>query len=342
MSSIGTIGSRPTRIAAPNGPAGVPRGAAAALESVSPEGGEAEEGSESEGRVGKSGMRRAMQGCSADCTRPCAASHRLGDAGKRIGVPDHETSRFRRLAVGSAVMRVRAKGPRRRRDDTIARHNGFMEPQRLDIAFVSDVACPWCAIGLASLDRALARLDGEIATTVRVEPFELNPDMGPQGVETVPYLARKYGRTPEQIAQAQAMIRERGAAVGFTFGDRKHVWNTFNAHRMLHWAGLEGRALELKRALLRAYHGEGRDPGAADVLVDLAASVGLDPARAKAIAEGDEFAQEVRERERLWIERGVGGVPLVVMNGKYGIEGAQPPENYEQALRQIARSEGDR
>ncbi|HET9652315.1 MAG TPA: DsbA family oxidoreductase [Usitatibacter sp.] len=213
-----------------------------------------------------------------------------------------------------------------------------MERPHLDIAFVSDVACPWCAIGLASLEQALARIDGEAEATVRPEPFELNPDMGAEGVETVPYLARKYGRTPEQIAQTQAMIRDRGAQVGFTFGDRKHVWNTFNAHRMLHWAGLEGHALELKRALLRAYHGEGRNPGATDVLVELAAAVGLDAKRAKSILESDEFASEVRERERHWLQMGVSGVPFVVVNGKYAIEGAQPPEAFEQALRQIARS----
>lgn len=213
-----------------------------------------------------------------------------------------------------------------------------MEPNRLDIAFVSDVACPWCAIGLASLDRALANLRDEVDATVHVEPFELNPDLPAEGAEVVPYLARKYGRTPEQVAQTQARIRERGAAVGFSFGTRKHVWNTFDAHRMLHWAGLEGRALELKRALLRAYHGEGRNPGAPDVLVELAAAVGLDPARAKAIVEGDEFAAQVRERERHWLQSGVGGVPFVVVNGKYAIEGAQPPEAFEQAFRQIANS----
>lgn len=213
-----------------------------------------------------------------------------------------------------------------------------MERHRLDIAFVSDVACPWCAIGLASLEQALARLRGEVETTFRVEPFELNPDMGPEGAEVVPYLARKYGRTPEQVAQTQARIRERGAAVGFTFGERKHVWNTFDAHRMLQWAGLEGRALELERALLRAYHGEGRNPGAKDVLVELAGAVGLDAARAKSILEGREFEAEVRERERYWLQRGVGGVPHVVVNDSYAIEGAQPPEAFEQALRQIALS----
>jgi predicted DsbA family dithiol-disulfide isomerase len=213
-----------------------------------------------------------------------------------------------------------------------------MDRPRLDIAFVSDVACPWCAIGLASLDQGLARLGGEVEATLHVEPFELNPDMGPEGAEVVPYLTRKYGRTPEQIAQVQARIRERGAAVGIRFGTRSHVWNTFDAHRVLHWAGLEGRAVELKRALLRAYHGEGRNPGAADVLVELAGAVGLDAARAKLIVEGGEFASAVRQRQRYWRQRGVAGVPHVVVNDSYVIEGAQPPEAFEEAFRQIALS----
>ena len=212
-----------------------------------------------------------------------------------------------------------------------------MERKSLDIAFVSDVACPWCAIGLASFEQALARLGNEVAVKLHFEPFELNPDMPPEGAETVAYLMRKYGRTPEQVREAQARIRARGAAVGFAFGERKHVWNTFDAHRMLHWAGLEGRGLELKRALLKAYHGEGRNPGAADVLVELAGAVGLDASRAREIVGGDEFAPGVRERERHWREQGVSAVPTVVVDGRYVIEGAQPPEAFEQALRQAAR-----
>jgi len=211
-----------------------------------------------------------------------------------------------------------------------------MERPRLDIAFVSDVACPWCAIGLASLEKALGRLGAEVEATFHPEPFELNPDMGPDGAEVVPYLTRKYGRTPEQIAEVQKRIRERGADVGFAFGPRNHVWNTFNAHRVLHWAGLEGRGLELKRALLKAYHGEGRNPGAPDVLVEAAAAVGLDAARAKSIVESGEFAAEVREKERFWMQQGVSGVPFVVVNDAYAIEGAQPPEVFEEALREIA------
>ena len=212
-----------------------------------------------------------------------------------------------------------------------------MSKPRLDITFVSDVACPWCAIGLASIDKALDGLGNEIDADIRVEPFELNPDMGPDGAEVVPYLTRKYGRTPEQIAEAQARIRQRGAEAGFTFGPRNHVWNTFDAHRMLHWAQLEGKGAELKRELLRAYHGEGRNPASPDVLLESAMAVGLDRERAKAIIEGNEFAKEVRERERYWQQQGVSGVPFVVINDKYAIEGAQPPEAFEQAFRQISQ-----
>ncbi len=211
-----------------------------------------------------------------------------------------------------------------------------MARESLDLAFVSDVACPWCAIGLASLTLALSRLDGEVATRLRFEPFELNPDMGPAGEEVVPYLGRKYGRTPEQVAEVQARIRARGEEVGFAFTTRLHVWNTFAAHRVLHWAALEGRATELKRALLRAYHGEGRNPGAPQVLAELAGAAGLDAARARAIAEGDEFTAEVRERERLWLSRGVSAVPTLVVDEHYVVEGAQTPEAYARALRQIA------
>jgi len=221
-------------------------------------------------------------------------------------------------------------------DYPLAMTHAPMTAPPLDIAFVSDVACPWCAIGLASLDQALESLNGDVEATVRIEPFELNPDMPAEGAEIVKYLGRKYGRTPEQIAQVQAMIRERGAAVGFDFGPRTHVWNTFDAHRLLHWAGLEGRAVELKRALLRAYHGEGRNPSAPDVLVELAGAVGLDPARAKSIVESEEFARDVRSKERHWLELGVGGVPFVLLDNKYAIEGAQSTDTFAQALREVA------
>jgi predicted DsbA family dithiol-disulfide isomerase len=143
----------------------------------------------------------------------------------------------------------------------------------------------------------------------------------------------------EQLAVNRKRIAERGAAVGFTFGERKHVWNTFDAHRLLHWAGVEGPAGSqhaLKQALLKAYHGDGRNPGAHDVLLELAVAVGLDGMRAAAVLASAEFADEVREAERFWQEAGIDAVPAVVINRRHLISGGQPPEVFAQALRKIA------
>ncbi|MCW5609315.1 MAG: DsbA family oxidoreductase [Rubrivivax sp.] len=207
------------------------------------------------------------------------------------------------------------------------------------IDFVSDIACPWCAIGLNSLEIALARLGDQVPVELHLQPFELNPALPPEGDDTVAYLSRKYGIGPEQIARNQAAIRERGAAVGFAFGERARVWNTFDAHRLLAFAvaeGPPGAARALKHALLRAYHGEGRNPGAPEVLRELAVQAGLDVARAEAVIAGDAYAEQVREAERRWQQLGIHSVPSVVIDGRHLIQGGQPPEVFEQALRQIA------
>ena len=206
----------------------------------------------------------------------------------------------------------------------------------MKIDFVSDVACPWCAVGLNALERALERIGDDIPVELHFEPFELNPTLAPEGADAAEYLRAKYGLSPEQLAKNRANIRDRGAAVGFAFGELEHVWNTFDAHRLLYWAGLQGKQRELKHALLRAYHGEGRNPGAHDVLVELAGEVGLDTERAKAILASDEYTAEVRERERHWQQLGINSVPAVIINDRHLISGGQPPEVFEQALRQIA------
>jgi predicted DsbA family dithiol-disulfide isomerase len=206
----------------------------------------------------------------------------------------------------------------------------------MKIDFVSDVACPWCAVGLHALERALESIGDDIDVELHFQPFELNPTLPAEGEDTVQYLARKYGISPEQIARNQAAIRERGAAVGFTFGDRKRVWNTFDAHRLLCWAETAGHQRELKHALLKAYHTEGRNPGAHDVLLALAGEVGLDVEAAREVLAGDAYADEVRERERFWQQAGISGVPAVIVNQRHLIQGGQPPEVFEQALRQIA------
>ncbi|NUO85312.1 MAG: DsbA family oxidoreductase [Cupriavidus sp.] len=209
-------------------------------------------------------------------------------------------------------------------------------PQPLKIDFVSDIACPWCAIGLSSLQLALERVGDAVDAEIVVHPFELNPGMRPEGEAIVDYLGRKYGRTPAQIAETQAMIRERGAAVGFAFGPRTHVYNTFDAHRLLHWAGLEGKQLPLKQALLRAYHAEGKDPSNHEVLVDAARSVGLDAAAARKVLAGDDYADAVRAEIGEYQRMGIQSVPSIIFNDRYLVTGGQPVEAFEQAIREIA------
>ncbi|MFO1285654.1 MAG: DsbA family oxidoreductase [Rubrivivax sp.] len=206
----------------------------------------------------------------------------------------------------------------------------------LRIDFVSDVACPWCAIGLHSLAEAARRVAPDIEIEWHFQPFELNPDMPPEGADTVAYRGAKDGLDEAQIRVNQDRIRERGAAVGFTFGERPHVWNTFDAHRLLMWAGEEGKQRELKTALLQAYHGEARNPGSREVLLDLAARVDLDATRAAQILDGDEYASEVRAAEQQWQQAGIHAVPAIVVDRRHLIEGAQTPEVFERALRQIA------
>jgi predicted DsbA family dithiol-disulfide isomerase len=206
----------------------------------------------------------------------------------------------------------------------------------MKIDFVSDVACPWCAVGLNSLELALSRLDGVVSAELHFQPFELNPSMPPEGEDAIEHLARKYGATREQLAATRQTLRERGASVGFEFGDRTRVWNTFDAHRLLHWAGLQGRQRELKHALLRAYHTRGENPGAPEVLLRCAAEAGLDAEQAREVVDSGRYADDVRKQESYYQRMGIQSVPSVIIDDRHLIAGGQPPEVFEQALRQIA------
>jgi predicted DsbA family dithiol-disulfide isomerase len=208
----------------------------------------------------------------------------------------------------------------------------------IKIDFVSDVSCPWCAIGLQSLQTALQRLEGELAPSLTFQPFELNPQMVAEGEDITEHLNKKYGSTPEQAAAARENIRARGEALGFTFNmdKRGRIYNTFNAHRLLHWAEAEGKQMALKRALLAAYFTDGENPSDTALLVRVAGSVGLDAARAQAILDSDEFAEEVRAQEHFYQQAGINSVPAIILNDQHLISGGQPPEVFEQALRQIA------
>jgi predicted DsbA family dithiol-disulfide isomerase len=211
-------------------------------------------------------------------------------------------------------------------------------PIRLRIDFVSDVVCPWCAIGLASLEQALSRTRGVVEADLHVQPFELNPQLGAGGEDAVAHLRTKYGMTEAQVIANQEAIRQRGAALGFTFDmeRRRRIYNTFDAHRLLHWAELEGRARELKHALLRAYFTEGRDVSDHATLVDIAAAVGLPAERARDILAAGTYAEEVRTVEQFFLRQGIQGVPAIIIDRRHLVSGGQPVEVFEQALRQIA------
>jgi len=206
----------------------------------------------------------------------------------------------------------------------------------LKIDFVSDVSCPWCVVGLRALNEALAGLGDEVRAQIHFQPFELNPNMPAEGQDLGEHIFEKYGRTPEQSRDSREMIRQRGAELGFTFnqGDRR-IYNTFDAHRLLHWAELEGKQQALKEALFAAYFTDLQDPSDHKVLADVAQKVGLDRVRAQAILDSGEYAAEVRQQEQLWISRGVSSVPTIVFNEKYAVSGGQPVEAFASAIRQI-------
>lgn len=212
-------------------------------------------------------------------------------------------------------------------------------PLRID--FVSDISCPWCAVGLSALNQALSHLKDEVSAELHFQPFELNPQMGAGGQDIAEHLTQKYGSTPAQQAQMRDTIRQLGAEVGFEFNPdgRGRVYNTFDAHRLLHWAGEfhPEQQAALKMALLNACHRDRQPMESHDVLLSAVAEAGLDIQRADAILGSDEFADDVREREAFFTRSGIQSVPAVIINQRHLISGGQPVAVFEQALREIAQ-----
>lgn len=216
---------------------------------------------------------------------------------------------------------------------------------RLSIDFISDVVCPWCVIGLGGLDEALRQLDGQVEADIRFHPFELNPDMPPEGEDIAGHVARKYGATPEQSAGSRNMIRARAADVGFTIngGPDSRIWNTFDAHRLLHWAGLAGAAEQraLKMALFTAHFTDGRNVSDHGVLLEAVEAAGLDADDAAAVLGSDRYGEAVRIAEATWRQNGIGAVPTLIIDGRYIISGGQTGEVFAKALGRIAKEAGD-
>lgn len=207
------------------------------------------------------------------------------------------------------------------------------------IDFVSDIACPWCAVGLHSLEMALSRLDGRLPVDLHFQPFELHPDMDAAGVDGAAFIRKKYDMTEQQLTESRAHLYQRGASVGFEFGGEHRIWNTFDAHRLLYWAGLQSDGTaqrKLKHALLELYHKHGGNPGERPLLCKLATQAGLDAEEAKQMLDSGQYEEEVRAAEKSWQQAGIQSVPAIVINGRHLISGGQPPEVFEQALLQFA------
>jgi predicted DsbA family dithiol-disulfide isomerase len=214
--------------------------------------------------------------------------------------------------------------------------------QHLKIDFVSDVACPWCVIGLRGLEQALANTADAVEADITFQPFELNPNMPAGGQNLGEHITEKYGSTAEQSAASRAMIESRGAEVGFTFNmsEESRIYNTFDAHRLLHWAETVGRQRELNHSLFKANFTDGANMSDHGVLVDAAVATGLDGDVAREVLASGRYTEAVRDAQQEWISRGIRSVPAIVINGTWLISGGQPAGAFEQALRGIAAELG--
>ncbi len=222
-------------------------------------------------------------------------------------------------------------------------------PKKLTIDIYSDVMCPWCIIGYSQLQQGLADLKGEIEAEVRWLPFELNPDMPPEGEESVAHIARKYGRTLEQAAAGREQMLAAGERAGYDFGysgpapaPAAMLRNTFAAHKLLKWALIEHGAEvqnRLKLALFDAHFQQRRDVSDAQVLTELAAAQGLDPVGARAALDDETLGRIVKQEEAQAYDMNISGVPAMIVQGKYMIPGAQEPEVYVNTLRRVVERE---
>ncbi len=204
---------------------------------------------------------------------------------------------------------------------------------RLDI--FSDPVCPWCMIGKANLDRALAA-HPDHPFAIEWHPFQLNPDMPPEGAARAAYLEAKFG-SREKVVQIHVMLEKAAqkAGVAFDFGAISRIPNTLNAHRVIHWAGLEGRQTAMVSALFRAYWREGRDIGDAGVLAALAGEVGMNEVQIARLLASDADADDIAARDLDARRKGVTAVPTFLIAQAYVVSGAQPPEVWGQVIDEL-------
>lgn len=208
--------------------------------------------------------------------------------------------------------------------------------KNIDIKIASDISCPWCIIGYKALQQALDNVDDSITANISWLPFELNPSMPSEGQDIGEHIQEKYGATPEQSAGNRERIKQMGADLGFTFNRGERIYNTFDAHRLLHWAETQGKQTELKLALFDMYFTHGGNPSDKDQLITTAIKVGLDQSQARDVLDSTQYTDEVRALEQQNHQNGINAVPAFIINNKYMINGGQPVEIFEKALIDMA------
>ena len=210
-------------------------------------------------------------------------------------------------------------------------------PKALKIEMISDVICPWCMIGLRELERALARMGDAVEANFHFQPYELDPARPLEGISIGEIYKSRFGKTYAEMAEQRAHVSDRAANVGFTMNmtENSRIYNTFDAHRLLHWAELQGKQLALKHALFAAHFTDGRNISDYDTLADIASSVGLDAGEAGKVLMDGIYADDVRRAEQHWRSAGVQSVPGFVVNGKHYISGGQTADAFETMLRKI-------
>lgn len=211
--------------------------------------------------------------------------------------------------------------------------------QAVRIDIVSDVSCPWCIVGYSALAQALDSLADDVSADIHWQPFELNPTMVAEGEDVNQHLMHKYGINEQQIDANRANLHQRGLDVGYEFGHRGggRIYNTFDAHRLLHWAGLEGKQTELKLALFDLYFKQAGNPSDHEQLLTTVEKVGLDVTQAQQILSSDQYSSEVRHAQQRYQSSGISSVPAVIINNKHLISGGQPADVFKQALVQITQ-----
>lgn len=216
-----------------------------------------------------------------------------------------------------------------------------MEALPLKVDIVSDVVCPWCIIGYKQFEKALASMPGRFEVSLHWRPFELNPQMPPEGQDLREHIAQKYGSTAEQSRQARERMTAIGKSLGFHFDyhEGMRVVNTFKAHQLLHWALEAGRQSELKLALFDAFFTQRKDVSKSEVLLEAAATAGLPAGEAEEVLSSARFAEQVRAEERWWLDREIHAVPAFIFNDSYSVLGAQESATFSKVLRKLAERE---